>query len=241
MSKEVADIKEEGFAPIDMSQDAGQGFDNMSSQDMAVPFFSLLQRMSPQIEAVENAKPGMIINTATQTVYDKIHVIPCAYERVFIEWKPRDSGGGFVGIHQINSETVTNAIKDEKGNLTLSSGTILVETAQHYVMVLTPDGIINGIITMTKTQLKKSRLWNSMMAALTMTNDKGEKYTPPRFSHIYELSSVDESNELGAWKSWKIEIFEPVVEPKIYQQVKQFAELTNRGEVKVIEPQQENQ
>ena len=50
--------------------DDAKGFDNMTQDDLALPFVRILGQLSPQVTAgdakyMEDAKPGMIFNTVT--------------------------------------------------------------------------------------------------------------------------------------------------------------------------------
>ena len=60
--------------------------------------------MSPQLNKnsgnyIEGASAGDLINTVSGEVYDGekgISVVPCAYSKKYIEWIPREKGGGLV-------------------------------------------------------------------------------------------------------------------------------------------------
>jgi hypothetical protein len=50
--------------------DLQKGFENMTQEDMALPFVRILGQLSPQVtdgdaKYIEGAKPGMIYNTVT--------------------------------------------------------------------------------------------------------------------------------------------------------------------------------
>jgi len=69
--------------------DDAKGFDNMTQDDLALPFVRILGQLSPQVTAgdakyIEDAKPGMIYNTVTSELYDGkkgVKVIPCYYKK----------------------------------------------------------------------------------------------------------------------------------------------------------------
>ena len=72
--------------------DASSGTENMSQDDLALPFLKVLSQLSPELESVEGAKAGMIYNTVSGDLYEGskgLLVLPCFYERKFIEWAPR--------------------------------------------------------------------------------------------------------------------------------------------------------
>ena len=238
---EVAEKKQGGaLAVIDFAADAGAGMEGMTSQDMAIPFFNILQKLSPQLDTLQNAKAGNIFNTVTEEVFKDIVVIPCAYKREFVEWKPREQGGGLVGQHSITSAVVTEA-KNVNGKLMTANNNILVETAYHFVLrVELETGVLEpGLITMSSTQLKKNRRWNSLMNNLKVQGPNG-MVTPARFSHMYKLGSVGEQNDKGAWFGWTIDIVGPVNERGLYQAAKDFAQQVGSGLVRTAAPEQDH-
>ena len=84
---------------------AGAGLEEVTTEDLAIPFLRILAQLSPQVNKrdgayVEGAEAGMIYNTVSNEAYDGekgVLVVPCYYNRRFIEWQPRSSGGGYVG------------------------------------------------------------------------------------------------------------------------------------------------
>ncbi len=236
---EVAEKKQGGaLAVIDFAADAGMGMEGMTSQDMAIPFFNILQKLSPQLDTLTNAKAGMIFNTVTEEVFKDITVIPCAYKREFVEWKPREQGGGLVGQHAITSAAVTEA-KNVNGKLTTASGNILVETAYHFVLRVELDtGLMEpGLITMSSTQLKKARKWLTQMQSLQAKGKNG-MFTLPMMSHKYRLRTVEERNDKGSWFGWDITREGPLDmadEADLFEMALNFAKSIKAGEVKVKE------
>ena len=102
---EVATVSNSLPATMDASMlaaDAGLGRESMSITDMALPYLLILQSLSPQVkksspQRVDGAEEGDIFNTVTQELFaseDGINVIPCAFQKAWVEWAPRDSGGG---------------------------------------------------------------------------------------------------------------------------------------------------
>jgi len=230
------------LAVIDFAADAGAGMEGLSSQDMAIPFFNILQKLSPQLDTLgdlSNAKAGNIFNTVTEEVFKEIFVIPCAYKREFVEWRPREKGGGLIGQHAITSSAVTGA-NNVNGKLLTATGNILVETAYHFVLrVELATGVLEpGLITMSSTQLKKNRRWNSLMNNLKVRGPNG-MVTPARYSHVYKLASIAEQNDKGAWFGWTIDNTGPVSSTSLYQSAKDFAHQVGSGLVRTVAPEQE--
>jgi len=244
---QLAKKKETALAVVDnamFEQDAHDGMDNISSEDVALPFLKLLSQLSPEIESVKGAKAGMIYNTVSGEVYDGVQgikVIPCHYERKYIEWQPRGQGSGApITVHPATSDIMTKTFrKPGESKDYLDNGNYIENSAQHYVMILGEDGTCSpALLVLKSTQLKKSRKWNSMMMTLKM-NGKNGPFTPPSYSHVYRLTSSKESNDKGTWYGWEVERVGPVEDATVYQTAKAFALSVKQGEVNVKHDQEE--
>lgn len=218
--------------------DAGNSFAGMNQDDFALPFLRLLTNTSPEVGELEGALPGMIHNTVTNELFDGkkgVRVIPCAYVRQYIEWAPRGQGTGApIHIYPATSDILSKTRREPGDNKDyLDNGNYIENTANHYVMVLDENNVPSpALITMKSTQLKKSRKWNSMMAAVKIHGKNG-LFTPPMYSQIYLLTTQGESNDKGKWFGWEIERIGSVEDAGVYMAAKQFAQSINAGEVKV--------
>jgi hypothetical protein len=113
----------------------------------------------------------------------------------------------------------------------LPNGNYLENTASYYVMVCSDDGTAEtALITMKSTSLKTSRQWNSMISGIKLQGTNG-KFTPPMFSHLYQLKTVEMSNKKGTWSTWSVGKVGPVQDMSIYEQAKSFAESVSKGDV----------
>ncbi len=232
---QVATKKEGALATFDMEADAQQGAQNISQEDLALPFLKILGQLSPEVNKthgkyVEGAESGKIINTVTNELYDKISVVPCHYKRQYIEWQDRGaSSGAPVAIHDADSDIVSQTTRDKSYKDRLPNGNYLENTANHFVLVVgkNPE---TALISMKSTQLKVSRKWNSMMMGIKLQGKNG-LFTPPTYSHIYNLSTVQMSNDKGTWFGWDVAKAGPVEDKSIYDMSKSFAESVNKGDV----------
>ena len=233
---QVATKKEGGALATNMFEaDANQGAQNMSQEDLALPFLKILGQLSPEVNKrdgkyVEGAEPGKIINTVTNELYDSIDVVPCHYKRQYIEWQDRgQSTGAPVAIHDADSDIISQTTRDKSYKDRLPNGNYLDNTANHFVLQLgdTPQ---SALISMKSTQLKVSRKWNSMMMGLKMQGKNG-LFTPPTYSHIYKLKTVQMSNDKGTWFGWDVEKVGPVIDKAIYDMAKNFAISVGKGEI----------
>jgi hypothetical protein len=232
---QVATKKEGALATNLFEADANQGAQNMSQEDLALPFLKILGQLSPEVNKrdgkyVEGAEPGKIINTVTNELYDSINVVPCHYKRQYIEWQDRgQSTGAPVAIHDADSDIISQTTRGKDYKDRLPNGNYLDNTANHFVLQLgdTPQ---SALISMKSTQLKVSRKWNSMMMGLKMQGKSG-LFTPPTYSHIYKLKTVQMSNDKGTWFGWDVEKVSPVTDKAIYDMAKNFAISVGKGEI----------
>ena len=225
--------------------DAGQGL-NMTQEDLALPFLKVLGQLSPECNKrdakhVEGAEPGMIINTVTNEIYDGekgIDVIPVHYKRQYIEWQDRgESQGAPVKIYEAGDD-LPKTTRDKFNKDRLANGNYLENTASHFVVVLGKSPT-TALISMKATQLKVSRKWNSMMMGLKMQGKNG-MFTPPTYSHIYKLKTVQQSNDKGTWFGWDVARVGPVSDAGVYNTAKDFGMNVAKGAVEAKHGEQES-
>ena len=231
---QVATKKEGALATNLFEADANQGAQNISQEDLALPFLKILGQLSPEVNKrdgkyVEGAEPGKIINTVTNELFDDIDVIPCHYKRQYIEWQDRGtSSGAPVAIHEADSDIVSTTTRDKGYKDRLPNGNYLENTANHFVL-LCGKNPQTALLSMKSTQLKVSRKWNSMMMGIKMQGKNG-LFTPPTYSHIYNLKTVQMSNDKGTWFGWDVSKKGPVEQQDLYGMAKNFALSVGKGE-----------
>ena len=217
--------------------DAGQGIANIKQEDLALPFLKVLGQLSPEVNTrdakhVEGAQPGMIVNSVTNELYDGnkgVEVLPVYYKRQYIEWQDRgESKGAPVNIYDAG-DSIPQTTRDKGNKDRLANGNYLENTVSHFVVLLgeTPT---TALISMKATQLKISRKWNSMMMGIKLQGKNG-LFTPPTYSHIYTLKTVQMSNDKGTWFGWDVSKEGPVKDKSVYDVAKQFALRVGKGEV----------
>ena len=232
--------------PNMFAADAGVGVNDLGSEDLAIPFIKVLQKMSDELDDLENVKAGDIYNTVTKEVVkggDGVRVINCAYNLQYIEWEPRGTGTGAPHhIYAAGDEIpATQRGEDNKDYVVDGNGRYLERTAQHYILVVDEDGITQqALLPMKSTQFKKSKQWNSAMRSLKMKDSAGNLFTPPRFSHIWKLETVSEENKNGSWHGWQISKDGVIEDPNVYAEAKLFAESIKAGQVKVKHVREED-
>jgi hypothetical protein len=177
----------------------------------------------------------MILNTVTNEVFDGakgLNVLPVYYERKLVEWQDRgESKGAPVAIHNAESDIMSQTTRDKSFKDRLSNGNYIENTANHFVIVL-GDSPQSALISMKATQLKISRKWNSVMMGIKLQGKNG-LFTPPTYSHIYNLKTVQMSNDKGTWFGWDVSKVGPIEDKAVYDIAKSFAEKVGKGNVEV--------
>ena len=230
MENNVTTKKEGGLPSTALYEgDAHAGFENVKTTSLALPILKLLQNGSGEAQKrnqnyVEGAEPGMFLNTVTKKTYDGangIDVIPCHYKLEFQEWADFGTGSGRPeNIFDANSDILSKT-KNEMGKDRLDNGNYILTVGQHYVLILDGNSTENALISMSSSQGKISRKWNSMMMSITLDGKNGP-YTPPSFSHKYRLTSVLNSGKGNQWYGYNVTKVGPVEEPALYERAKKF-------------------
>ena len=241
-----ADIADEFLA------DAGAGMESVGAQDLQIPFIGILQALSPQCKTreptyIEGAKDGMFFNNVTQEMYDGdvgIFVIPVYYMRRYTQWKPRDDGGGLQHDYGQDDSILQQTTKNDKMQDVLTNGDVIRTSGDHFVFLVDKEtgSYERAVISMSSTQLKKSKRWNTMMKKLQVSRPDGKGvFTPASFYKVYHLTTVGESNKKGSWSGYSIAADADTISlPNgidIYRAAKEFCEAIKSGAVKVAPPQ----
>lgn len=208
--KNVPAKKPEGggaIAAYDYGEEhAGAGLDNITNEDLAIPFLGVLQTLSPQVskkeKKIEGAEPGMLINTVSEEITaadidedgEGVVIVPCLTEHIYTEWVPRDAGGGFAGRHDIGSELVQHCRANQKfGEFKTEAGNDLVETFYLYCLLLDSADAIESaspiILGFTSTKIKK---YKTLMSKIRMM--KGQ---PPLYAFKIRVRTKGESRPGG--------------------------------------------
>jgi len=178
----------------DFGDDVGGGFEGQSQDDMSIPFLSVLQQLSPTVEE-GNGKAGQFLNTVTEEVYDEVNFVAAYTEHVFVEWIPREKGGGIAGIHRPGDDVVVHCQENQEfGKYITPDENDLVET--FYVYGVLDDGN-TVVIPFTSTKIGVYKRWNTRLKMFTVPGPGGRKVRPPLFSHLNKLTSIKQENPKG--------------------------------------------
>jgi hypothetical protein len=238
---------------IDYSNDFGAGMEGATADSYAIPFLKVLQKGSPEVDEdsgaqVKGAKAGMFFNTVTQELFDgKVGVpfIQSAYQRRFVKWAPRKAAQGFLGelAPEAVDKMVSNGeIVDYKGRLYFPAedGTIdrdecvrVQDTRNHFGVTLGKDGVPSQVLlSLSSTQIKKSKLLMSMLGQQRIETKTGLKLLPS-FATEMRLTTVPESNDEGSWFGVHVAKEGRVEDAHIYNAAKAFHDSVHTGAVNV--------
>jgi hypothetical protein len=225
-------IKKEAGLPssILFEDDAAAGFENVKTTSLALPILKLLQNGSGEAQRrnqnyVEGAEPGMFLNIVTKKLYDGakgIEVIPCHYKLEYQEWADFGTGSNRPeNIYADDSEILSKTTKDGSGKDRLDNGNYILTVGQHYILIADGDSIEQALVSMSSSQGKISRGWNSMMLSITFEGKNGP-YNPSSFSHSYKLTSVLNSGKGNQWYGYNVTKIGPVKNEALYERAKKF-------------------
>ena len=176
--------------PAHLAQSSGRGMENVTQDDVAMPYLSVLQALSPQIEEVDGAKAGMLYNSITQELYDEVNVLNLHFKRQYSIFKKRDLGGGYEGAHP-SREAALAHLKDVVQASPADYD--IQETHTHILLLLDDAGqpVQPVIMNLSGTKVRVSKQWNADISV----KHKGAD----RFASVWKLSTRKQSNSKGSW------------------------------------------
>ncbi len=222
-----------------LEADAGVGLENITTEDMQIPFIRIIQALSPQLQKddplyIKGAEQGDIFNTVSQEIYKQdegVIVVPAFFEKKFLEFQLRSSGGGFVRELAADDKDITMTSREGTIEL-LPNGNELVRTHQHLVIAQSADGTIApSVLDMKKTQLKVSRRWNTLKNSARLPSGA----LMPIYGTAWQVTTVLEANDQGKWFNYKLDRgndITPTIE-KMMLEARNMYQGVSKGEVKM--------
>lgn len=262
--QELVEKKETQVASVgfDYGNDSGEGFEGTTASDLSIPFINILQSNSPEItdETIPGASMGDLVNTVTKELTkgkDGFVFIPVHKEEAWVEWIPRDSGGGLAGTHSPTSDLIQSIIAKNGGSKIPPKGSDgkrvgfkngnneLVETFYVYGLVLSEDGNSVesfAVLSFSSTKIKPYRDWMTSMYML-----KGK---PPLFANRARIKTEKQKNSSGTFANFSISPFastwaESLINPRqqrhLLDEAKSFREMVMSGVAKADVGNQDGQ
>lgn len=181
------------YLQAEIAETTVTGFENVGREDQAIAILRILQSNSPVLMDYPDCKAGHLFNSATNESHASLTMTPVGFCGCYVEYIPREAGGGFAGRHSKDSGIRSQAT--QQGNkLFLPNGNELVETAEHMVIVWPEnEAPYLALFPLSSTQIKHSRTWNTDIGRRA-----GAMYVTK-----YNVSTAVEKNNKGSWYSLK--------------------------------------
>lgn len=219
-SKAVSLFGSKETMPAHVKQD-GRGSENVTQDDVAMPYLTVLQALSPQVDEIEGAKAGMLYNSITDDLYTEVYVVNLSFKREYSIFKKRDLGGGYEGAHASHEAALTH-IKDVVGGDPADYD--ISENHRHVCLMLdseTGQPLQPVILNLSGTKVRVSRTWNS---------DINVKHNgADRFASIWKLTTRKQSNSKGSWYNLNID-FEGWADKDLYDLAAKYYEQVSAPE-----------
>ena len=222
-------------------EDSGKGFENSTVDSFAIPVLRILQAASPECLAEDrdpSVRAGAIYDNINKRAYKKLTVIPVHFQARYLEWIPREAGGGLVQIHK---EFPQGLQASSFGKTLTVDGHEIVDTRMHYVLF--QDDLLNwnpAIISMASASIKKSKIWMTQMESnrtnVTLPGGGVEQRRLSMFSRKYEINTLLEKNTKGSWFNWDTRpLVGDTIEKWLYQEARACYEAVKNSQKYDIE------
>lgn len=199
-----------------LAQHAGQGV-SFAPEDNVVPLIVPLQTNSPQVNKrnvdkfVPGAEPGSLWlrNCAIMPIVDGevgFGFQLCHRSKSWVEWIPRDEGGGFVERHPNRPQSARKTPHPKNPNRTywtMPNGHELIETRYLYGIVWGglyafedyPDFQMPFVMSLSSTGHSVDRAWNTAQTQIYLAPG----IVMPSFGTIWKITTQHRTNASGEW------------------------------------------
>lgn len=174
-----------------------KGSEDVTSNDITLPRIEVLQALSPQLKKsepnyIEGSEQGQIFNTVSGEIYgDNVTIVSILFQRQFIIWQDRKSGGGFAGAFP----TELDAVKEQEA-MDNPDDFDVVEHHINFCLILHDDGHIEeAVLSWAKSKIKVSKKLNALVQM-----NPGDRY-----SRAYKLKAVEASGPKGDYWTYEVE------------------------------------
>ena len=176
-----------------------RGTDHITKEDLQIPRLALAQGLTPQVaEGKEGFVTGVLFNSQTEQVYGKGPIdffIVRADKPRFIEFNPRDEGGGIKDMNVAPNDPRTKFTIDSEGKSVKPLATKFYD----FIIAMLPldADAMKSIISLSfkSSGLKMARNLNTLV-----------KYrNAPLFAGVYRLTTKVEKNAKGIFSVYNVE------------------------------------
>jgi len=185
--------------PAFIKQGDHRGTDHITKEDLQIPRLALAQGLTPQVaEGKEGFVTGVLFNSSTEQVYGKGPIdffIVRADKPRYIQFKPREEGGGVIDMNVPPDDPRTRFTTDDEGKSVKPLATKFYD----FIIAMLPLDAdpMKSIISLSfkSSGLKMARNLNTLV-----------KYrNAPLFAGIYRLTTKVEKNAKGIFSVYNVE------------------------------------
>jgi hypothetical protein len=184
----------------------------------------LVQSLSPcrkknDPSHIEGAEEGMLYNNVTRELYGPfVKLVPVSYRKEFLIWKDRQKGGGFRGAFPSMEAALQAKRELEDGN-----DCEILDTAQHFCLLIGFEKVEEIVVSMQRSKLKTSRKWNSLIRIAAVDS----------FAKSYYLTAVQQTNAMNQ-DYWGYDVSnDGFVTEDVYRRAEALWSQINEGQVRV--------
>lgn len=244
----VAEKEEAGLPAVPlagMEQHAGDGFENTTADDYAIPYLSIAHGTSKAMKKnsadyIEELKLGDIYDPVSGEIWDEVRIVPLLRQRYHVEWDDRQ----FVERHALADSPMDSTTRNEKGHDILPNGNTLIDTVYLYVLIVGKNGVnAPAVISFARTSAKVYKKLMHRANKLRLKGANGKPFLAPLHSHIYTLGTAIETSRNGDdFYNWKL-VGNPelISDADLWQEAEQLRAQITSGERTAADPQQAEQ
>lgn len=205
--KKAEEVKEETTAlatvtptavSTEVDYSAYQGDDGFENQDQSfttVPFLDVLQPNSPMVASGDAQAGSLLLKSSGDVISGKEGILftPAICQREFVEWRPRDDGGGLVARHTPTSPIAMQVQAAQRtGKFKTADGTEIIETFYLWGARLDANLQPTGemvVIPCTSTKIKPLKnLMGSLRAQMVQVGNTKQRV--PLFGNVVKMTTV---------------------------------------------------
>lgn len=215
----------------ELAEFQGQGI-STDMRDQVAPFLRIAQSNSPELKKqhakyIQGIEAGDMFITSTKEVItgeEGITLTPFYFVKCWLEWIDRNEGGGLVGQYDFatGEKMAKTCEKDDKNKLILPNGHELKETWYYFTLRGTdPSQVL--IMSMSGTNLRSSRDWNSIASAR-----RHNGMVLPGFMTTYRVKTLFEQKNENDYFRYSVGI-EGWSSKEVVEAAKEAARLAKQG------------
>lgn len=215
---------------FDFDEYEGAGFENVTVDDMSMPWILVLDGKSPQCAPPQNggvkgARAGMLCNKVTNQLFDGeegVGFLPVSTNTAYVEFYPKEedgSGGGFVGVRSPD-DPIVQKLRVEQGKFGKlnwqdpdGNPTEIIETKSVLGFTVTdwndPSTARRAVVAFKSTAIRAFNDFVSASGEIRYKNSRGEYGKPYMWSHKYRLRSRYKTKGTYNWYVHDLQIEDP--------------------------------